>query len=84
MVSNLVRFPSLHPRSITSVFLLFEEPTGGYEIPAGAPEYGVELEQRRDWDALAFGEKHGLKLVGANFFLSGDPVPIVVSDEFEM
>ena len=52
---------------------------GSYGIPAGAPEYGVELEQRRDWDAPAIGEKHGLKLVGTNFFLSGDPVPIVIS-----
>ena len=79
MVSSVVRFPSLHPRSLASVFLLFEEPTGGYNIPAGALEYGVELEQRRDWDALAFGEKYGLRLVGANFFLSGDPVPIIMS-----
>jgi len=61
------------------VFLLFEEPTGGYKIPAGAPEYGVEWEQRRNWDTLAFAEKHGLKLVGANYFLAGDPVSVVVS-----
>ena len=57
---------------------------GSYGIPAGAPGCGVGLEQRRDLDALAFGEKHRPKLVGANFFLSGDPVPIAVSDEFEM
>jgi hypothetical protein len=79
MVSTFVRFPSLHPRSLAPVFLLFEEPTGGYKIPAGAPEYGVEWGQRRNWDALAFAEKHGLKLVGANYFLAGDPVSVVVS-----
>ena len=62
------------------MFLLFEEPTGGYEIPSGAPEYGAELEQRRSWDAVAFGERYGLKLVGADFFLlrAIDPAPTVV------
>jgi len=62
------------------VFLLFEEPTGGYEIPTDAPEYGAELEQRRSWDAVAFGERYGLKLVGADFFLlrAIDPAPVVV------
>jgi len=61
------------------VFLLFEEPTGGYEIPTGASEYGAEPEQRRGWNAVAFGEKYGLKLVGADFFLSraADPAPVV-------
>lgn len=51
------------------MFLLFEEPIGSYEIPAGAPEHGANSEQRRNWDALAFGEKFGLKLVGADFVL---------------
>lgn len=62
------------------MFLLFEEPIGGYNVPAGAPEYGAELEQRRGWDAVAFGEKHGLKLVGVDFFLlrAEDPTPVVV------
>jgi hypothetical protein len=62
------------------VFLLFEEPIGGYEIPGGAPEYGAELEQRRSWNAVAFGEKYGLKLIGADFFLlrASDPVPVAV------
>jgi len=59
------------------VFLLFEEPVGGYEIPASAPEHGAEREQRRSWNAVAFGEKYGLKLVGADFFLlkAADPAP---------
>jgi hypothetical protein len=59
---------------------LFEEPIGGYEIPPGAPEYGAGVEQRRGWNAVAFGEKYGLKLVGADFFLlkAADPVPVAV------
>ena len=52
------------------VFLLFEEPIGGSEIPDGTPEYGAKSEQLRNWDALAFGEKFGLKLVGADFIFS--------------
>jgi len=60
------------------VFLLFEEPVGGYEIPAGAPEYSAKPEQRRGWDAVAFGGKYGLKLVGVDFFLlkAADPAPL--------
>ena len=62
------------------MFPLFKEPTGGYEIPTGALEYGAELEQWRGWNAVAFGEKYGLKPVGADFFLSraADPAPVVV------
>ena len=80
MVSSVTKPPRLNPRSLALVFLLFEEPTGGYEIPTGAPEYGAELEQRRGWNAVAFGEKYGLKLVGADFFLltAADPAPAVV------
>lgn len=60
------------------MFLLFEEPIGGYKIHADAPEYGAGLEQRRSWSAVAFGEKYGLKLVGADFFLlrALDPAPV--------
>ena len=54
--------------ALAPVFLLFEEPLGGYEIPASAPEHGAKPEQRRNWDALAFGVKYKLKLVGADFF----------------
>ncbi|KAG9124699.1 hypothetical protein FRC07_010589 [Ceratobasidium sp. 392] len=50
------------------VFLLFREPNVGFEVPAGEPEYGAELEQRRKWSAVAFAEKYGLKPVAANFF----------------
>jgi len=64
-----MKFPRLIRQCLASVFLLFEEPVGGYEIPAGAPEHGVEMGQRRSWNAVAFGEKYGLKLVGADFFL---------------
>ena len=59
------------------MFLLFEEPVGGYEVPASAPEHGAGLEQRINWDAVAFGKKYGLNLVGADFFLlrAVDPAP---------
>jgi hypothetical protein len=52
------------------VFLLFEEPVGGYEIPALAQEHEIKLEQRKGWDVVAFGRKYGLKLVGSDFFVS--------------
>ncbi len=53
------------------MFLLFEEPAGATEfiIPEGAPEYGAALEERRSWGAVRFGERYGLKLVGATYFL---------------
>ncbi|KAI0696588.1 PEBP-like protein [Cytidiella melzeri] len=52
-------------------FLLFQEPLSKpLSIPEDAPEHHSDtLESRRHWDALAFGEKYGLKLVGANFML---------------
>lgn len=51
------------------VFLLFREPSEGVDIPAGSPEYGAELEQRRKWSGIEFGNRYGLALVAANFFL---------------
>ncbi|OBZ78009.1 Phosphatidylethanolamine-binding F40A3.3 [Grifola frondosa] len=53
------------------VFLLFQEPASGtpFVVPQGEPEYGAALEERRSWDPIAFGERYGLKLVGANHFL---------------
>ncbi|KAL1706578.1 phosphatidylethanolamine-binding protein [Schizophyllum commune] len=51
-------------------FLLFQEPAAdSFAIPEGAPEYGAALEERRSWNGVEFGEKYGLKLVAANFFL---------------
>ncbi|KAG6856814.1 hypothetical protein H0H87_000513 [Tephrocybe sp. NHM501043] len=50
-------------------FLLFEEPASGFTVPEGATEYGAALEERRSWNALDFGKKYGLRLVGANLFL---------------
>ncbi|KAG6916978.1 hypothetical protein DXG01_004407 [Tephrocybe rancida] len=50
-------------------FLLFEEPASGFTVPQGAPEYGAALEERRCWNAVDFGEKYGLRPVGANWFL---------------
>lgn len=63
--------------TLVLVFLLFEEPIGGYDISASAPEYGT---RRKNWDAVDFGEKYGLKLVGADFFISKatDPGPVGV------
>ena len=52
------------------MFLLFEEPVDGYEIPANAPERDTGLEQRRNWNAVTFGREYGLQLVGADFFIS--------------
>lgn len=55
-----------------AAFLLFQEPVGGeqpFAIPQGAPEYGAALEERRSWNPITFAEKHGLKLVGVNYFL---------------
>ena len=61
--------------STGTAFLLFQEPTGSvpFAVPHGAPEYGAVLEERRSWDPIAFAEKHGLKLAGANYFLVTSP-----------
>ncbi|KAI5120422.1 hypothetical protein M0805_006922 [Coniferiporia weirii] len=50
------------------VFLLFQEPIGGYSLPTDAPEFGSELETRRRWSGMEFANRHGLQLVGANYF----------------
>ncbi|KAI0066944.1 PEBP-like protein [Artomyces pyxidatus] len=53
-------------------FLLFQEPSssdGPFGIPSDAPEHGAALEERRKWGGVEFGERFGLKLVGASFFL---------------
>ncbi|KAH0589897.1 Phosphatidylethanolamine-binding like protein [Termitomyces sp. J132] len=50
-------------------FLLFEEPESGFVVPPGALEYGIALEERRSWNAVDFGNRYGLKLVGVNLFL---------------
>ncbi|KAI0635465.1 PEBP-like protein [Trametes polyzona] len=57
------------------IFLLFQEPASAepFAVPQGAPEYGSVLEQRRSWNPIAFAEKYGLKLVGANYFLVRAP-----------
>ncbi|OCH91729.1 PEBP-like protein [Obba rivulosa] len=53
------------------IFLLFEEPPSREPllVPPEAPEHGVTLEERRSWDPLTFGERYGLTLVGANYFV---------------
>lgn len=45
----------------------------GFTVPTGAPEYGAALEERRSWNAIEFGKKYGLKLVGANFLVMQSP-----------
>jgi phosphosulfolactate phosphohydrolase-like enzyme len=60
----------IDPTTLVAVFLLCEEPIGGYEIPVNAPEHDTKLEGRKNWDAVAFGEKYGLKLAGIDFFVS--------------
>lgn len=55
------------------VFLLFEEPVS-FSIPKGAIEHVAALKDRRSWNAQAFAEKYGLKLVGANFFVTQSQV----------
>lgn len=53
---------------LNAAFLLFREPAGGLTVANDAPERGAALEQRRNWSAVQFAERHGLTLVGANFF----------------
>ncbi|THH10430.1 hypothetical protein EW145_g1338 [Phellinidium pouzarii] len=50
------------------IFLLFQEPPGGYALPTDAPEFGSELESRRSWSGLEFAKRYELTLVGANYF----------------
>ncbi|THU88164.1 hypothetical protein K435DRAFT_782152 [Dendrothele bispora CBS 962.96] len=49
-------------------FLLFQEPPG-FSLPPDAKEFGDSIPERRHWKAFEFGEKYGLKLVGANYFI---------------
>ncbi|OSD07887.1 PEBP-like protein [Trametes coccinea BRFM310] len=57
------------------IFLLFQEPASAqpFVVPQGEPEYGATLEERRSWSPVAFAQEHGLKLVGANYFLVRAP-----------
>jgi phosphatidylethanolamine-binding protein (PEBP) family uncharacterized protein len=51
-------------------FLLFQEPiSDSLVISPDDPEHGETPEQRQHWNAVEFGDKYDLKLVGANFFL---------------
>ncbi|KAF9524733.1 PEBP-like protein [Crepidotus variabilis] len=52
------------------VFLLFQEPAGGFTVPQGSVETDSEFNARRNWDAIKFADKHSLKLVGATYFLT--------------
>ncbi|KAF6742259.1 phosphatidylethanolamine-binding protein [Ephemerocybe angulata] len=54
-------------------FLLFEEPSPDFSIPSDAIEHNAEFTARRNWNAIKFGEKYGLRLVGVNFFLTEVP-----------
>ncbi|KAI0746243.1 phosphatidylethanolamine-binding protein [Daedaleopsis nitida] len=67
------RLPGPRPNSGIHryTFLLFQEPdiAETFTVPQGAPEYGAALEECRSWNPVAFAEKHGFKLVGANYLL---------------
>ncbi|KAJ7480831.1 PEBP-like protein [Mycena latifolia] len=49
-------------------FVLFREPPN-FSLPADAPERGGSTEAHRHWDAAKFGERHGLEMVGAAYYL---------------
>ncbi|KAI0051554.1 PEBP-like protein [Auriscalpium vulgare] len=49
-------------------FLLFQEPSG-FALPPDAPEHRSEKDDRKTWNAVEFGRRYGLTLVGASFFL---------------
>ncbi|KAJ6483204.1 PEBP-like protein [Mycena sanguinolenta] len=49
-------------------FALFREPPN-FSLPEGASELDPSIEARRRWDAVKFGERNGLQLVGAAFYL---------------
>ncbi|KAJ7117085.1 phosphatidylethanolamine-binding protein [Mycena epipterygia] len=49
-------------------FALFREPPN-FSLPEGASELDPTVEARRRWDAVKFGERNGLQLVGATFYL---------------
>ncbi|KAI6137107.1 phosphatidylethanolamine-binding protein [Pisolithus sp. B1] len=57
------------------VLLLYREPAIGLRIPPDAPERRNSPERRAKWDAAAFAEEYGLKLVAANFFYVVGPEP---------
>ena len=53
-----------------SVFLLFQEPSGGVNLGDDAIERNGDGKARPKWNALAFAEAYGLKLVGINYFMT--------------
>lgn len=53
-----------------SVFLVFQEPSGGVNIRDGAVERNGDTKARSKWNALTFAEEYGLKLVGINYFMT--------------
>jgi len=52
------------------VFLLFQEPEGGISIPANVIEHDGNEKARAKWNAMEFAENYGLKLIGANYFMT--------------
>ncbi|KAJ7132678.1 PEBP-like protein [Mycena filopes] len=49
-------------------FVLFREPPN-FSLPEGASELDDSIEARRRWDAVNFGERNGLQIVGATYYL---------------
>ncbi|KAF9242345.1 phosphatidylethanolamine-binding protein [Melanogaster broomeanus] len=55
------------------VFLLYQEPTLDFSIPADAPEHRNGPKDRGKWNAAKFAEKYGLRLVAVNYiFVRGE------------
>lgn len=52
------------------VFLLFQEPSGGINLRNDSVEHNGDVKARSKWNALAFAEDYGLKLVGVNYFMT--------------
>jgi len=55
------------------VFLLFQEPSGGFT--GGAPS-GEDSGDRSKWSIMEFARKHRMSLVGANFFTIRARMPL--------
>jgi len=50
-----------------AVFLLYQEPSGGFSIPTRAHEYKSGSKDRAKWNAARFADEYELKLVGVNY-----------------
>ena len=60
-------FQSLTAALLSTVFLLYQEPSVDFVIPTHAQEYKSGSKDRAKWNAASFAEQYGLKLVGVNY-----------------